>query len=146
MELFNYGIDALSTEKQTYLAIKERIGMSEEEFMNLPYNERKEWIDACRLALVLVESNEKQLHEGYCFTDMYNSVGKFDLGAATEIVRNKKRLLDVIEKNSEIDLTPAQFILMGDVNTYNMASDVMKKVNLETAQEVVGVAVTENND
>ena len=146
MELFNYGNGAESTEKQTYEAIKDRIKISEAEFMNLPESERKEWVDSCRLALVLVENNEGQLREGYGFTEMYDDNNKFNLGAATEIVRNKKRLLDVIERSSDIDLTPAQFVLMGDVRTHEMANDVMRQINLDTAREISNVSDVATGD
>lgn len=136
MEVFNFGPGEESVEKQTYGVIKDRTHMSEEEFMGLPANERSEWVDACRLTLLLWETKKEDLHEGYCNTDMYTESGSFDLGAAVEIVRNKKRALDVVEKYTDVDLTPAQFVLMGDVGTHALVNEAMKQINLDTAKEL----------
>lgn len=132
MELFNLGDGAESTEKQTYRVIKDRIGISEEEFMSLSIDERNEWVDACRLALLLQETNSEKMYDGYKDTDMYSENKTFNLGAATEIVRNKKRTLIVIEKQTDIDLTPAQFILMGDVESRDLVNEMLKQINLDT--------------
>lgn len=134
MEIFNFGVGSESTEKQTFRVIKERIGMSEEEFFQLPSKEISEWVDACRLAILLEETNHDKLYAGYKDTEMYSASGVYNLAAATEIVRKKKRALDVIERSTEIDLTPAQFILMGDNETVVFLNEAMKKVNLETAK------------
>lgn len=134
MELFNFGEGAESTEKQTFRVIKDRIKMSEEDFFNLPSDEIREWVDACRLALLLEETNNDKLFEGYKETEMYSVNGTFNLAAATEIVRNKKRALDVVERGTEIDLTPAQFILMGEEESTNFVNEAMKHMNLETAK------------
>ncbi len=134
MEIFNFGVGAESVEKQTFRVIKDRIGMSEEEFFQLPSKEIGEWIDACRLAALLEVNNHDKLYAGYKDTEMYSASGVYDLAAATEIVRKKKRALDVIERSTEIDLTPAQFILMGDKETVTFLNEVMKEVNLETVK------------
>lgn len=142
MEVFNVGPGVESVEKQTYGVIKDRVGLSEEEFMKLSANERNEWVDACRLTLLLWDTKKEELHEGYQTTDMYTDDGTFDLGAAVEIVRNKKRALDVVEKYTDIDLTPAQFVLMGDVGTHALVNEAMKQMNLDTAKalETPGVS------
>lgn len=134
MELFNFGEGAESTEKQTFRVIKDRIGMSEEEFFACPSDEIREWVDACRLALLLEETNNEKLFEGYKDTEMYSANGTFNLAAATEIVRNKKRALDVVERGTDIDLTPAQFILMGEEESSSFVHEAMKHMNLETAK------------
>lgn len=134
MELFNFGEGAESTEKQTYRVIKDRIGISEEEFFKLSTDEIREWVDACRLALLLEETNNEKLLDGYKDTEMYSANGTFNLAAATEIVRNKKRALDVVERGTSIDLTPAQFILMGEEESVNFVNEAMKHMNLETAK------------
>lgn len=134
MELFNFGEGAESTEKQTFRVIKDRIGMSEEVFFKLPSDEIREWVDACRLALLLEETNNEKLFEGYKDTEMYSANGTFNLAAATEIVRNKKRALDVVERGTDVDLTPAQFVLMGEEESTIFVNEAMKHMNLETAK------------
>lgn len=138
MELFNFDKDAVSVERQTFMAITEYTGLKEDEFFKLTGAERQEWVDACRLALLLVETNSDKLYEGYKSTDMYNADGTFNLGAATSIIRSKRRLLVSIERDGNIDLTDAQFILLGDVETKRLASEVLKEINLETAKELNG--------
>lgn len=138
MELFNFDKDAVSIEMQTFMAIEEYTGIKEKEFFELSNIERQEWVDACRLALLLVETNSDNLYAGYKSTDMYNADGTFNLGAAASIIRSKRRLLVSIERDGNIDLTDAQFILLGDVETKNLASEVLKEINLETAKELNG--------
>lgn len=133
MELFNLGEGAESTERQTFRVIKDRIGINEEDFFNLPSDEIREWVDACRLALLLEETNRDKLYDGYKETDMFSDNGTFNLGAATEIVRDKKRALDVVERSTDIDLIPAQFILMGEEESNKFLNEAMKQMNLETA-------------
>ncbi len=134
MELFDFGEGAESTAKQTYRVIKDRIGMSEEEFFLLPSDDISEWVDACRLALLLEKTNNQKLLAGYKDTEMFSKGETFNLAAATVIIRNKKRTLDVVERGTDIDLTPAQFVLMGDKESSEFVNEAMKKMNLDTAK------------
>ncbi len=136
MELFNFGVGEESTDKQTYKVIKDRIGLTEEEFNMLPEVERKEWVDACRLALVLFENKYDELYNGYKETEMFSSNANFNLAAAVEIIRSKKRALDAIERDKLVDLTPAQFILMGDDESKEFIEKALSDINLNTAKEL----------
>lgn len=123
-------------DKETYDVIKKSVEFSEEEFMNLTDSERKEWVDACRLARILDSECHDVMVKGYPSSGMYSDNGVFNLSIATCLVRSKKRMLSVIEKYTDIDLTPAQFILMGEDGTFKFQNDAMKQINLETAKDL----------
>lgn len=121
-------------ERQTYEAIKKSVSFSYDEFMKMRDTERAEWVDACRLARLLNEEKGETLYEGYHHTSMFDEEGNFDLGNATSIVFGKKRALGVIEKYTDIDLTPAQFVLLGENKTQEIINSGLKIINLETAK------------
>ena len=121
-------------ERQTYEAIKKSVSFSYDEFMEMLDTERAEWVDACRLARLLNEEKGETLYEGYHQTSMFDEEGNFDLGNATSIMFSKKRALGVIEKYTDIDLTPAQFILLGENKTQELVNSGLKIINLETAK------------
>lgn len=123
-----------NVDKETYNVIRKNVDFSEEKFMKLSDSERKEWVDACRLAKLLDSECHDVMFEGYKETDMYSDNGTFNLSVATCMVRSKKRALSVIEKYIDVDLTPAQFILMGEAATHRFENDAMKQINLETAR------------
>ena len=125
-------------DKETYEVIKKSVEFSEEEFMNMTDSERKEWVDACRLARILDSECHDLMVKGYSSSGMYSDNGTFNLSIATCIVRSKKRMLNVIEKYTDIDITPAQFILMGEEGTFKFQNDAMKQINLETARDLAG--------
>ena len=123
-------------DKETYDVIKKSVEFSEDEFMNMSDSERKEWVDACRLARILDSECHDVMVKGYSSSGMYSDNGTFNLSIATCIVRSKKRMLNVIEKYTDIDITPAQFILMGEEGTFKFQNDAMKQINLETARDL----------
>lgn len=136
MEIFNYGEGSLTVEEQTYRVIKDKVKMSEEEFMNLSNEERTDWIEACRMAILLEETNHEKMFLGYKDTEMYSDKGTFNLASATEIIKSKKKALESIERSSDIDLTVAQFILLGNDESNKLVNDALKEINLEIAKEL----------
>ena len=136
MEIFNYGEGSLSVEEQTYRVIKDIVKINEEEFMNLPIEERNDWIEACRMAILLEETNHEKMFLGYKETGMYSVNGTFNLASATEIIKGKKKALESIERSSDIDLTVAQFILLGNDESNKLVNDALKEINLEIAKEL----------
>ena len=127
-------MENMSIERQVYDALDKKVDFSYDEFLLLNDSERGEWIDAWRLAKLLNETKKDILYEGYAATSMFGESGEFDLGMATCIVRSKKRALDVIEKYTDIDLTPAQFILLGETKTREVINDGVKTINQDTAK------------
>lgn len=136
MDLFSYGEGKLSVERQTFETIKEKVDFSYEEFMGLSDFERSEWIEACRLALLLSEEKRSELYEGYNFTDMFDGNGNFNLGSATCIIRSKKRALSVIEKYTDIEFTPAQFILLGEKGSQEVIKQGLQIINHDNAKDL----------
>lgn len=127
---------AEETEVEAYGVVGSKLGISLEEFKELPVNERKEWVDACRLAGILNMERPSTLYEGYCNTDMYDAAGNFDYASATVIVRDKKRALDSIKSSLDVDLSPIKFILLGDKATRDFMTNAMQVVNNETAKDL----------
>lgn len=136
MEIFNYGEGNLSVEEQTYRVVKDKVNMSLEDFMNLSIDERNDWVEACRMAILLEKTNHDKMFLGYKDTDMYSEKGTFNLASATEIIKNKKKALESIERGSNVDLTVAQFILLGNDESNKLVNDTLREINLEIAKEL----------
>lgn len=124
-----------NVEKDVYSIIKNRINCSEEEFLKLPNIEKTEWEEACRLALILEENKPNQLYEGYGSTEMYVD-GKFDLAAAAEIIRKKKKIYDVVDDYISKPSSLTEFILLGESKTTEIVNAGLKSINEETAKEL----------
>ena len=139
MELFNYGKGQVSVERQTYEAIRNSVDFSYDEFMKMDDNERMEWVDACRLALLLIEEKPDVLYEGYRLTNMFDDKGNFNLGNATSIIYSKKKALSMIEKYTDIEFTTAQFILLGENGTCEVINNGLKSINQKTARDLNSV-------
>lgn len=119
-------------DEEVFDVIKKNVEFSEEEFMNMPDLERKEWVDAWRLAKLLDSECHDEMVKGYKDTEMYSEKGTYNLSVATVMIYSKKRALNVVEKYTDIDLTPAQFILMGADATKEFLNNAMKEINKET--------------
>ena len=119
-------------EKEIYNILKDKLNISEEEFALLPVSERNDWVEACKLARLLYENRYDELYEGYKDTDIFKD-GKFDIVEATEMIRQKKNILDDLEKHMNFNGSLPQFILLGDKNNYNLVSEGLKNINIKNA-------------
>lgn len=121
-----------SVDEEVFSTIRKNVEFTEEEFMNMPDPERKEWIDAWRLAKLLDSERHDEMVKGYKNTEVYSENETYNLSVATVMIHGKKRALNIVEKYTDIDLTPAQFILMGDLGTKDFLNDAMKEINKQT--------------
>ena len=87
------------TLKDVYSIISSKVDFTEEEFLNLPSNEKNDWIEACKLAGILYENKASELYNGYRSTDVFDSNGKIDLASCVVLVKSKKKLYDVISND-----------------------------------------------
>lgn len=127
-------MELTSVEKETYEVLGNRLGMSEEEFASMPTSERSEWVESCRVARLLNENKSSELYEGYYMTNMYDEDGKFSLVDATDIVRSKRRIMDVVKKYVDFTGTLPQFVLLGENGTHDLINEALKEMNSETAR------------
>ena len=127
-------MELTSVELETYEVLGNRLGISEEEFASLPMVERNEWVESCRVARILNENKSDELYEGYYMTDMYDEDGNFSLVQATDIVRSKKRAMDVVKKYVDFTGSLPQFVLLGDKGTDALINEALKEMNNETAR------------
>ena len=124
-----------ATEKDVYAIIKNKVDFSEEEFLNLPSNEKNDWIEACRLAIILCENKGVELFNAYRSLNLADSRG-IDIGACVMLVKSKKKAYDVIGNNPNRPGTLAEFILLGEVGTTEIVNEALKLENHETAVEL----------
>ena len=124
-----------TTEKDVYAIIKNKVDFSEEEFLSLPSNEKNDWIEACRLAIILCENKGVELFNAYRSLNLADSRG-IDIGACVMLVKSKKKAYDVIGNNPNRPGTLAEFILLGEVGTTEIVNDALKLENHETAVEL----------
>ena len=124
-----------NVEKDVYHIIKNRINCSEEDFLKLSSVEKAEWEEACRLAIILFDNKPEQLYEVYGSTEMYVN-GKFDLAAAAEIIRKKKKIYDVVDDYISKPSSLTEFVLLGDSKTIEVVNDGLKNINEETVKEL----------
>ena len=129
-------MELTNVEKETYEVLKNRLNISEEEFSLLPGNERNEWVEACRVAKLLNENKTTELYEGYYMTGMYDEEGEFSLENATDIVRGKKKAMDVVKRYVDFTGSLPQFVLLGEEGTRKMVNDALKEMNNETARDL----------
>ncbi len=128
MELTNMELEA-------YEVLKDKLGISEVEFANLASVEKSEWVEAYKLAKLLYENKKDELYEGYKDTDVYCD-GEFNLVECTEMVRQKKRIMDNIEKHVDFKGSLPQFILLGDKVNFELVSEGLKNINNKNVIEM----------
>lgn len=129
-------MELTNVELETYEVLGNRLGISREEFAGLPIIERCEWVEACRVARILNENKPDELYEGYYMTDMFDEDGCFSLVDATDIVRNKKKAMDVVKRYVDFTGSLPQFVLLGDKGTDQLINEALKEMNNETARLV----------
>ena len=125
-----------TTEKDVYEIIKNKVEFSEEEFLNLPSNEKNDWIESCRLAIIVCENKGVELYNAYRSLNLADNSGNFDIGSCVVLVKSKKKAYDVISNNVNRPGTLAEFILLGEVGTNEVINEALKLENRETAVEL----------
>ena len=124
-----------TTEKDVYEIIKNKVDFTEEEFLNLPSNEKNDWIEACRLAIILCENKGVELFNAYRSLNLADSRG-IDIGACVMLVKSKKKAYDVIGNCVNRPGTLAEFILLGEVGTTEIINQAIKNEYEETAKDI----------
>lgn len=125
-----------NTEKDVYSIISSKVDFSEDEFLNFPSNEKNDWIEACRLAIILCENKGSELLNSYKSLNLVDNMGNVDLAECVLLVKSKKKLYDVISNDVNRPGTLAEFILLGEVGTTEIINQAIKNENEETAKEL----------
>lgn len=125
-----------SVEKDVYTIIKNKVDFSEDEFLSFSSNEKNDWIEACRLAIILCENKGSELINSYKSLNIVDNMGNVDLAECVLLVKSKKKLYDVISNDANRPGTLAEFILLGEVGTTEIINQAIKKENEETAKEL----------
>ena len=124
------------TLKDVYSIISSKVDFTEEEFLNLPSNEKNDWIEACKLASILYENKASELYNGYRSTNVFDSNGKIDLAACVVLVKSKKKLYDVISNDVNRPGTLVEFILLGEVGTQEIVNQAIHNEYREIAKDI----------
>ena len=125
-----------SVEKDVYTIIKNKVDFSEDEFLGFPSNEKNDWIEACRLAIILCENKGSELLNSYKSLNLTDNMGNVDLAECVLLVRSKKKLYDVISNDVNRPGTLAEFILLGEVGTTEIVNQAIKNEYEETAKDI----------
>ena len=139
-------MELTNVEIETYEVLGNRLGISEEEFMGLASSERNEWVESCRVAKLLNENKSSELYEGYYMTTMYDEEGNFSLDSATDIIRSKKKAMDVVKKYVDFTGTLPQFVLLGEEGTHKLVNDALREMNNETARDLEEGKILSDDD
>lgn len=125
-----------TVEKDVYTIIKNKVDFSEDEFLSFPNNEKNEWIEACRLAIILCENKGSELLNSYKSLNLVDNMGNVDLAECVLLVKSKKKLYDVISNDVSRPGTLAEFILLGEVGTTEIINQALKNEYEETAKDI----------
>lgn len=125
-----------SVEKDVYTIIKNKVDFSEDEFLGFPSNEKNDWIEACRLAIILCENKGSELLNSYKSLNLTDNMGNVDLAECVLLVRSKKKLYDVFSNDVNRPGTLAEFILLGEVGTTEIINQAIKNEYEETAKDI----------
>lgn len=116
-------------EMEAYMIVREKLGLSEEEYLKLSWIERKELATAYRIAKKLGVEKNDLLQKLYAETNMFDNNGIYDLANATLIIKKKAGILSIAKTKLGFTDTIEEFVLKGDKET--------KKV-LQALKEVIG--------
>ena len=113
-------------ETEAYMIVREEMGLSEEEYLQLTWIERKELATAYRIAKKLGVEQNALLQELYAGTKMFDNNGIYDLSAATIIVKEKAGILSIARSKLGLTDTIEEFVLRGEVETKKVAAEIKK--------------------
>ena len=122
-------------ELEVYNVLKDLLNISEVEFANLPIKDKNDWIESYRLAKLLYENRREDLYKGYKDTNIYKN-NQFDIIVATEMVRQKKNILDDLKEHMNFKGSLPQFILLGDKLNYKLVNEGIKNINIKNVLEM----------
>lgn len=116
-------------EREAFLFIKDRLNISEEDYLKKTFIERRELTNAYKVAKKLGVSNNIQLKQLYSDTNMFNEDGTYDLGEATLIVYEKNLLWNYGKKKLNLNDSLEEFILRGNDEVSNIALRLSEEAN-----------------
>ncbi|MDD5888567.1 MAG: hypothetical protein PUC82_03660 [bacterium] len=115
---------AFPEEMEAYMIVRNKLGLTEEEYLGLSLIERRELAVAYRTAKRLGLMNLDELRDGYKDTAMFDEDGAFDLASATMIIKTKLGVLSLAKTKLGIKDSMDDFILKGDKETSSIAEKV----------------------
>lgn len=124
------------TLKDVYEIVCGKVELSEEDFLNLPSNEKNDWIEACKLAAILYNNKKSELFNGYRSTKIVDGNGNIDFAECVILVKSKKKLYDVISDDPNRPGTLVEFVLLGEVGTQEIVNQAIQNEYKETAKEI----------
>ncbi len=128
-------------ERDAYMVVKKKLGLSEEEYLKLSYIERHEIAQAYCLAKKLGLERLEDLREGYRDTSMFDAKGNFDLAEAVMIVKSKLAVLSVAKTKLGFTDTADEFVLKGDKETRRVAKKIIDVMNKDLSSLVKHIQV-----
>lgn len=120
-------------ERDAYMIVRKKLGLSEEEYLKLSYIERRELAKAYRLAKKLGLEKQSTLHKGYMDTSMFDEKGNYDLAEAIMIVKSKLAVLSVAKTKLGLADSDEDFILKGDKETKKVAQKIINVMNKDVS-------------
>ena len=107
-------------EREAFIFLKDKLNLTEEEYLKKGFIERRELTNAYKIAKKLGVSNNKELKKLYKDTNMFNKDGIYDLGEATLIIYDANLLLNYGKKKLSLNDTIDEFILRGNDEISNI--------------------------
>ncbi len=115
-------------EREAYMIVKGKLGLSEKEYLNMSFVERRELSLAYRIAKKLGMEEQDTLFNGYKNTSMFDNNGIYDLAEATLIIKNKALILSLAKTKLGLKDSIVDFVLKGDHETNLIASKLARLV------------------
>ena len=125
----------IDVEKDVYNVLKDKLNITEEEFLLLSSFERNDWVESYKVAKLLFENKYDEFYEGYKDTNVFKN-GEFDIVEATEMIRQKKNILDDLDEHMNFHGSLPQFILLGEKGNFELVSEGLKNINTKNAIEM----------
>ena len=134
-------------EMEAYMIVREKLGLSEEEYLKLSWIERKELATAYRVAKKLGVEKNALLQELYADTKMFDANGIFDLATATLIVKEKAGILSIAKTKLGFTDTIEEFVLKGNIETNKVLQELKKLIgdDVESITEHLRVLFDNNS-
>lgn len=115
-------------EREAYMIVKGKLGLSEKEYLNMSFVERRELSLAYRIAKKLGMEEQDTLFKGYKDTSMFDNNGIYDLAEATLIIKNKALILSLAKTKLGLKDSIVDFVLKGDHETNLIASKLARLI------------------
>lgn len=115
-------------EREAYMIVKGKLGLSEDEYLGMSLIERRELALAYRVAKKLGMEHQDALLEGYGDTKMFDENGIYDLAEATMIIKEKALILSLAKTKLGLADSIEEFVLKGNHETNLVASKLSRLV------------------